>query len=71
MKREVAAKKAGNFRRVCPINGRQFKANDMSVWDIAVACDCQSKRNKREYQPMKIGILHGLQETPGEVFAAN
>ena len=71
MKREVAAKKAGNFRRVCPINGRQFKANDMSVWDIAVAGEWESNRNKREYQPMKIGILHGLQETPGEVFATN
>jgi hypothetical protein len=71
MKREVAVKITGNFRRVCPINGRQFKANDISVWDIAVACGRQSKQNKREYLPMKIGILHGIQETPGKVFATN
>ena len=28
MKREVAVKDTGNFRRVCPMNGRRFKANE-------------------------------------------
>ena len=59
------------FAEYVRLNGRQFKANDMSVWDIASACGRQSKRNKREYRPMKIGFSHGLQETPGEVFATN
>ena len=46
MKREVAVKNTGNFRRVCPINGRRFPGErNISVWDIALrAASIQTKQ---------------------------
>ena len=60
MKREVAVKKTGNFRRVCPMNGRRFTGErKVSVWDIALRAASIQTKQMRIRAGLKSGFSSG------------
>ena len=65
MKREVAVNNTGNFRRVCPMNGRRFTGErKVSVWDIALRAASIQTINKCEYEPVNPAFHPGERKRP-------
>ena len=66
MKREVAVKNTGNFRRVCPIKRAPvFRLNEnISVWDIAPRAVSIQTQQMRIRWPVKPAFHTGERKRP-------